>query len=578
MEVSPGIFPSEPFANGSQALHSRAAIVEIAILLRDLLVQRQQQLLPRLQLGSHVLSSSLFGCEILQDMVAPVHELDDLLVLLEHNFGSARRLQDASSSVLVCEHLDHLLVDLRIQHDPSTTSELSIGWDVDCDGVLVLDQGIHDHGSVLQDLSEHITGATREASPVGKDDQRQALSVVEIPDGLSRLVSRVRVPDLASLHLDDISRGGFLRVGWDVLFAAPRLHRDDANWKASATTTADHDRLAPASHVLVERSFVAPARHPLPIDHDTTQHVARIVRSLDRLELHLSRDGILGRNHGWERGHCCRHEGQPTDDGLDTILVVLNQLMCDTIGNHDVRASQLVLGGVDLLSHQLVQWFGAGQNHGTLDHLDVPLTKPVQVRTNADRSTRCVGQSECLLVGTAGLAGNETAALEALDADAALGRGEVLADDRIQHMSGLAIHCDLMASHRLLGQALVVRVRQVEVLETLHGVVLVHPRDLHQRLQLIDTTNSSTRVARDVNPGNALGTCQFGCLVEESVLDSAEGTTLDGDVVSNQDNLSASRILWSSECQLPCHHADLVGAILFLFDEGFAVAVEGQFH
>mmetsp|Transcript_95182 Transcript_95182/g.199016 ORF Transcript_95182/g.199016 Transcript_95182/m.199016 type:complete len:570 (+) Transcript_95182:153-1862(+) len=567
MEVSPGIFPSEPFANGSQALHSRAAIVEIAILLRDLLVQRQQQLLPRLQLGSHVLSSSLFGCEILQDMVAPVHELDDLLVLLEHNFGSARRLQDASSSVLVCEHLDHLLVDLRIQHDPSTTSELSIGWDVDCDGVLVLDQGIHDHGSVLQDLSEHITGATREASPVGKDDQRQALSVVEIPDGLSRLVSRVRVPDLASLHLDDISRGGFLRVGWDVLFAAPRLHRDDANWKASATTTADHDRLAPASHVLVERSFVAPARHPLPIDHDTTQHVARIVRSLDRLELHLSRDGILGRNHGWERGHCCRHEGQPTDDGLDTILVVLNQLMRDAIGDHDVRASKLVLRGVDLLAHQLVERLRASQDHRSLHHLDVPLAQSVQISTDTNRSASGVGECEGLFVGAARLAGDEAAALKAFDTDAALGGSQILSDDRIQNMASLTVDSDAVGSHRLLGQLLEVLISKVDVLEALHGVVLVDPGDLHERLQFVDAADAGARVTSDVDPWDSLSPSQLGSFVEQEILRGAKGATLNGNIVADQHDFAAGGVLWRPHEDLPGHHADLVLAMLLLFDK-----------
>jgi hypothetical protein len=53
-------------------------------------------------------------------------------------------------------------------------------------------------GPELDNLVEHVLHAAREATPVGQDDERQALPT-EVVDGLRRLEGRVREPDLARL-------------------------------------------------------------------------------------------------------------------------------------------------------------------------------------------------------------------------------------------------------------------------------------------------------------------------------------------------------------------------------------------
>mmetsp|Transcript_95183 Transcript_95183/g.199031 ORF Transcript_95183/g.199031 Transcript_95183/m.199031 type:complete len:230 (+) Transcript_95183:1069-1758(+) len=221
-----------------------------------------------------------------------MHHFDGLLVLFEDDFCRTRRLQDSSSGLLVGEHLDDFLIDLRIQDNPRSASKLAVRRDVDGHGMLVVHESVHDHGAVLQHLREHVSRASGEASPVGKDHERQALTPVEVANGLGRLVGGVWVPHLASLHLNDISGGWFLGVSRDVLLATASLDGDDADRQASAAPAADDNGLAPTGHVLVEGAFVAPARHPLAIDLDSAQHVSRVVGALDGFELHSSRDGV----------------------------------------------------------------------------------------------------------------------------------------------------------------------------------------------------------------------------------------------------------------------------------------------
>lgn len=48
-------------------------------------------------------------------------------------------------------------------------------------------------------LAEHVPSTTGETPPVGKDDEREILTTVEVLNGLSRLESRVGVPHLIAL-------------------------------------------------------------------------------------------------------------------------------------------------------------------------------------------------------------------------------------------------------------------------------------------------------------------------------------------------------------------------------------------
>ena len=65
-------------------------------------------------------------------------------------------------------------------------------------------------------------------------------------------------------------------------------------------------------------------------------------------------DSTLHRVRHWERlrhGPCVSgNEGEPLKDRFCTLLIVLHQLVCDAIGDHDLRSTQLILGEVDLIN------------------------------------------------------------------------------------------------------------------------------------------------------------------------------------------------------------------------------------
>lgn len=62
-----------------------------------------------------------------------------------------------------------------------------------------------------QNLIKHVSAATRKATPIRKNEERQLLPVVEVLDELGSLESRIREPDLARL-LDIALRGQ--RICW----------------------------------------------------------------------------------------------------------------------------------------------------------------------------------------------------------------------------------------------------------------------------------------------------------------------------------------------------------------------------
>eukprot|EP00965_Chrysotila_dentata_P090373 2982074-Pleurochrysis_carterae.AAC.1 len=126
-----------------------------------------------------------------------------------------------------------------------TAAQLSVGRDVGEDGVLVRAQVVDNVRAELENLAKHVARAAREAAPVGKDDERQVLGVVEVGNRLRRLESRVGVPDLPRLCEHRLARVGVGGVGGDALLHEARLHSDDAHGHAAELGAADDDRLAP---------------------------------------------------------------------------------------------------------------------------------------------------------------------------------------------------------------------------------------------------------------------------------------------------------------------------------------------
>jgi hypothetical protein len=76
--------------------------------------------------------------------------------------------------------------------------------------------------------------------------------------------------------------------------------------------------------------------------------------------------------------------GQPGEHGEYPFQVVFHQGVGDAVGEHDHLPSQLVVGGVDGLAHQLVQGLEARKDDGGVGALlDGALTEADQVGANA---------------------------------------------------------------------------------------------------------------------------------------------------------------------------------------------------
>mmetsp|Transcript_32105 Transcript_32105/g.81796 ORF Transcript_32105/g.81796 Transcript_32105/m.81796 type:complete len:1343 (-) Transcript_32105:2244-6272(-) len=529
--------------------------------MRDLHVEREQSGLALgdllaervgLRLGEGALGDLELGSELLQLGVLPVHRLDQV-GLAELDVADARRLEDAAARVLVGVHLHHGLVDRRVDDDPRAAAQLAVRRDVHEDRLLVVAQVVDDEGAELEDLAVHVTRAAREAAPVGEDHHGQVLAR-EVVDGLRRLVGRVGVPHLARLGEDGLARGGVGGVGGDALLDQARLDGDAAHGHATQLAAADHDGLAPVGEVLGERALVEEARLPLAAVGGVGragEHVARVVRRLGRLEGDRPLDGVArGRDRDLRVGRV-RHIAQPAEDLLDAVLVVGGELVGDAVGQHDLRAAQLVLRDVDLLAEQLVERGEASENDRPVGHLDHALRQPVDVRADAHRAAGHVREREGLGVGLRGLAGDEAGAAQVLDADAVL-----LAHDVVELVPLLAALGDELAGDHALGQLGEVLLSQVEVLVAVLLLGGVVPRDLEVGLHLVGQADARARVGGDVQARVAARARVLGDLVEEVVLLHAEGAGLHRAVVGDDDERAALGVLGRLERQVPADHAD----------------------
>ena len=481
-------------------------------------------------------------------------------VLHLHDAGG---LQNASTRVQVRVHLHLLRVDGWVNDHPGAAPQLAVLGDVDEDGVLVLHQGVHDHGAELQDLVVHVPGASGEAAPVGEDHHRQVLAPVEVPEGLCGFEGAVGEPHLAAHGLLDLAG---LRVGGvrgDEALDGARLHGDDAHGDAAqAGASADHGA-APTLQVLRPGARIKEAPQPPALDvHHALQEVPRVVGQRRRLELHVAVPGVAAQSaHGRRAAGVLGHEAQPVQDGPHALLVVPHHLVSHTVGHHDLRPTQLVLGRVNVLTQELVQGRVAREDHGAAHHLDVALAQPVQVSTDAHGPACDVGEGKSVLVGAARLAGNEAAALQVLDANPAFRALHALSDDGVKHVALLPSLLDLVRLHGARRQLLIVLLEQVEVLEAFVAVFGIQPLHLVEGLQLLHQSHAGTAVAGHINAGNASHARQLRRLLEELVLLHAEGARLEGHVVGNDNDVPASWVLRRLHCETPGQHAHIVAAL-----------------
>ena len=80
----------------------------------------------------------------------------------------------------------------------------------------------------------------------------------------------------------------------------------------------------------------------------TGQHVARVVGRLGRSERHVAVEWVHAHGGGGDTPHTRRHIAEPLQHGLHALLVVVHQRVRHAVGDHDLRAAQLVLARVHL--------------------------------------------------------------------------------------------------------------------------------------------------------------------------------------------------------------------------------------
>mmetsp|Transcript_32537 Transcript_32537/g.76881 ORF Transcript_32537/g.76881 Transcript_32537/m.76881 type:complete len:779 (-) Transcript_32537:4324-6660(-) len=545
--------PRHDAAQHALGEHALGPVVQVAEELADGLVRGEQL---RLAVGDVILAHDARGLVLahpLQLLVVAHHRLDQV-GLAELDLRDARRLEHAAARVLGGEHVHVRRVDLGVDDDPRAAADLAVRRDVDYDRLAELRELVDDERAELEHLLVHVLAPAREAAPVGEDEQRQALALVEVLDGLRRLVGAVGVPDLPRLREHALARGGVGRVGGDTLLDEARLDGDDAHRHAAELAAPHDDRLAPVGEVLREGALVEEAALPDAAVGGVgraREHVPRVVGRLGRQKGDRPLDGVARRREGGLRRRRVGHVAQPAQDLLDAVLVVRGELVRDAVGQHDLRPAQLVLRDVDLLAEQLVERAEARQDDRPVGHLDDALRQPVDVGADADRAARDVRERERLGVGLRRLARDEARAAQVLDADAVL-----LAHDVVELVPLLAALGDELAAHDALGQLGQVLLAQVEVLVAVLLLGRVVPRDLEVRLDLLGEADARARVRRDVQPRVAAGARVLGDLVEVDVLVDAERARLHRAVVGHDDERTAVGVLWRLERQVPAHHAD----------------------
>ena len=480
-----------------------------------------------------------------------------LLVLVpELHLADAGRLEDPAAALHVRVHLHARLVDGGVHHHPRAAAQLAVGGDVHEDGVAVDAQLVHDHRAELENLAVHVARAAREPAPVGEDDQRQVLRVVEVANRRRRLVRAVREPHLPGLRQHRLARLGVGGVRGDALLHQTRLHGDHTHGHAPQTRAPAHHGLAPVRERLRPRAFIEEPGGPLAVRAvDAGDHVPRVVRRLSGLELNLARHRIGAGQRGRAREAVLGDVGEPAQDGHDALLVILHLHVRHAVGHHHLRPAELVLRRVHVAAQQLVEREVAGEDERPVRHLDVPLPEAAQVRADAHGAPGDVRQRERVRVRRGLLAGDHPRTPQILHADAVN-----LADDVVQLHARLAILRHLLRVHRALGEVRVVLGGEVQILEPQAGVGGVVPRHLEVRLELLHQADARARVGRDVYARQTLLSRVLGDGVVKIILLHPERTGHERAVVAHEHHLSAIGVLRRLHEALPCHHADVVGA------------------
>ena len=164
--------------------------------------------------------------------------------------------------------------------------------------------------------------------------------------------------------------------------------------------------------------------------------------------------------------------------------------MRDTVLVHDLGTTELQVRRVDLAAKHLVESRGTGEDDGLALDLHCALSEANKVGTDTDRTSSDESDGEDVVVRTRGLSSNQTRALQTLDTKAVL-----KTDDVGNLVAALAVLLDLDGANRSSCRLLdleEVLVSEVEILDTLLGLLGIVPRHREQVHDLLRETDTRT--------------------------------------------------------------------------------------
>ncbi|CAI6094390.1 unnamed protein product [Clonostachys chloroleuca] len=534
VEEAAGVDPLKLVTDDTLGLHASSTVVKVSVLGSNLGVDGQQLLLTL----SHLLlnlfrlvGGEILVLELLLEVGVGLIQAGNgcqLLVFAVLDTDDTIRLQDTTTGLFISIHL-HCLTE---------------GRNVDEDGLFILDEGVDNERTVLENLVVHVALTTRETTPVGKDHQRQLLTIVEVIDSLSSLEGRVGVPDTTSLLADLLDRVGVGRVGRGDVLDCASLDSNDTHGDTTKTSTTNHNGTSPTAKSLDKGVFVEEtaleASIILSLTTDQPANIIRLLlgRGVDDITIPLindgaQRDGVIA---------LVRYKRHPLNNLGDTSEIIVGSHVRDTVAVHDLSATKLQIGSVDFTSKQVVQGRGTCQDNGLALDLDDTLAQ-----TNKS-------DGEDVVVRSAGSTGNKTRASQALDTQTIL-----LSNNSDNLESLLTPLGDLLGNNGMLEPSLGLLI-QVQVTEASIWLAGIVPCNLEVRHQLFSQAQAGTGVGGEVNARNSKLAGEFSALVEEVILLGTERTNLVGNVVGDNNEATSARILRGTSTEDPTNHTARVGS------------------
>mmetsp|Transcript_7702 Transcript_7702/g.11931 ORF Transcript_7702/g.11931 Transcript_7702/m.11931 type:complete len:264 (-) Transcript_7702:1704-2495(-) len=206
VEIFARALPRKCVANDSLSLHSSRSIVQVCKFMRNVEVDRLKLLLTIADLSCKL--------DIIRVGLKLVTERAKFRVESSHGFNlislsvldltNSRRFKDTTSRFLISVHFHVSRVYCRIDDNPGSASKLTTRGNVDEDGLFVVTKRVDNLSTELQNLTIHISGSSRKASPVSKNDQRKIFTTVKVFNSLSSFVRGVREPNLSSLRFQGL--------------------------------------------------------------------------------------------------------------------------------------------------------------------------------------------------------------------------------------------------------------------------------------------------------------------------------------------------------------------------------------